>query len=185
MLAGRPPHPAPSLVAAMQRAVEGDIVPPSELVDDVLVPRGLEAIALRALATDPGDRYPSAAAFRRELERFRRGGWQLPTRTVSADQVIVAEGEEGDEAYVIVRGRCVVESRRRGHIRELTAGDAFGEMALVNDSLRTSTVRAATEVVLHVVTREALEAGLGLDTWAGCFVRTLARRFAELESTSG
>jgi serine/threonine-protein kinase len=184
ILAGRPPHPDKTLIGAMRKAVEGDIEPPSALVHDALVPAGLEAIALRALQPDPEARFASAAAFRREIELFRRGGWRLPSRTVAAGEVVVAEGEPGEEAYVIVRGRCAVHSARRGFIRELSAGDAFGEMALVNDSVRTSTVRATTETVLHVVTRDTLEAGLGLNTWAGCFVRTLARRFAELESSS-
>lgn len=182
ILAGRPPHRGRSMIEAMQKAVQGHIPLPSEVVKDAIVPKGLEAIAMRALSVDPAERYDSAAAFRSELERFRRGGWQLPTRVVPAGEVIVAEGDPGDEAYVIVRGRCVVESARRGVIRELHAGDAFGEMALVNDSRRSSTVRSVTEVVLNVVTRQTLEVGLGLDTWAGCFVRTLAQRFADLES---
>lgn len=63
--------------AMLKRVTEGEIVPP-ESVAGRRVPRELAAIAMKALATDPENRYPSAAALRQDVELYQEG------RSVSA-----------------------------------------------------------------------------------------------------
>jgi CRP-like cAMP-binding protein len=103
-------------------------------------------------------------------------------RFVAAGSLIVAEGEPGHEAFVIKSGTCAVRSEGQGHIRDLEAGEVFGELAILTlDGRRTSTVAAVTDVQLLVVTRERLSDELGLNSWMGVFVRAVAERFADLE----
>ncbi len=60
----------------MERIVRGDLVPPRQIHADY--PAALEAILLRALALEPGDRYQTAAEFGHALATYQRG-LGLPT----------------------------------------------------------------------------------------------------------
>ena len=66
LLTGRPPFRGESPVAVAYQHVSEAPVPPSEVNDTV--PRALDAVALRALAKDPFQRYQDAAAFREALD---------------------------------------------------------------------------------------------------------------------
>jgi CRP/FNR family transcriptional regulator, cyclic AMP receptor protein len=62
-----------------------------------------------------------------------------------ANTEIVTEGEAGGRFHLITSGGVTV-LRRGVAIRDLGAGDYFGEMALLDEGVRTATVRANTEV---------------------------------------
>jgi CRP-like cAMP-binding protein len=66
-------------------------------------------------------------------------------RTYSAGETIAEEGESGRTFVVIERGEVTVTVHGR-EVGRLGAGDAFGEMALIDKSARTATVTADTEV---------------------------------------
>jgi serine/threonine protein kinase len=71
LLTGRPPFDD----AAAQRRIGADArvspVPPRRI--DPSIPRSLEAIARKAMAPAPADRYPSAEALSAEITRFLDG----------------------------------------------------------------------------------------------------------------
>src|SRR5262245_37545025 len=75
--------------------------------------------------------------------------------------VIVREGDPADALYVLVSGRARVV--KRGDTGEdvplnvLRAGDAFGEMALLEQSARMATVRASSDVEALRLDRSAFE----------------------------
>lgn len=91
--------------------------PPSALRPDI--PADLDAIVLRALAKEPGDRYQSAAAMDADLETVARGG-HVPEETADAATVVLAGGREADAStavtHVARRGRPPLPppDRRRG-----------------------------------------------------------------------
>jgi len=66
LLTGRQPFRGESPVAVAYQHVSEAPVPPSEVNDTV--PRALDAVALRALAKDPFQRYQDAAGFREALD---------------------------------------------------------------------------------------------------------------------
>lgn len=66
LLAGRPPFRGESPVAVAYQHVSEAPLPPSEINETV--PRSLDAVALRALAKDPFQRYQDAASFREALD---------------------------------------------------------------------------------------------------------------------
>jgi eukaryotic-like serine/threonine-protein kinase len=67
-LTGRQPFKADSPVATAAQRLERDPLPVRSLRANV--PRGLDALILRALARDPRDRFPSAGAFADALAQF-------------------------------------------------------------------------------------------------------------------
>lgn len=64
-------------------------------------------------------------------------------------QVVIKQGEEGDYFYVIKEGRALVtratEKNPKGvKLAELSAGDSFGEEALISDAARNATITMLT-----------------------------------------
>jgi MFS family permease len=65
---------------------------------------------------------------------------------------VVVQGDHGDRFYVIENGEADVIGDGRV-IRTLRSGDGFGEIALLHDMLRTTTVRARTPLRLYTLDR--------------------------------
>ena len=71
---------------------------------------------------------------------------------VAAGEEVFHQGERGDRFYVIENGEAEVIGDSRV-IRTLRSGDGFGEIALLQDTLRTATVRARTPLRLYTLDR--------------------------------
>jgi CRP-like cAMP-binding protein len=72
---------------------------------------------------------------------------------VSAGDVIIRQGDEGDYFYIIKEGSCSVTRLASGEgwdvpLAELGKGDCFGEEALVSDATRNATVTMLTDGTL-------------------------------------
>lgn len=70
---------------------------------------------------------------------------RLTTLDVNAGDVIIREGEAGEFYYFIVTGRCRItrqggRRKRPGEVAELSAGEGFGEGALIAHDAHDSTV---------------------------------------------
>ena len=67
-------------------------------------------------------------------------------------KVVIKQGEVGDRFYVIIDGE--VEVKENGSLlRVLSAGESFGEIALLRDVPRTTTVQARTPLTLYALDR--------------------------------
>jgi CRP-like cAMP-binding protein len=73
---------------------------------------------------------------------------------VAAGTQLTGEGKEGHLFFVIETGRAAVLQDER-ELRELGAGDFFGEIALLETTERTASVVARTPMQLVVVSRLA------------------------------
>ena len=72
-------------------------------------------------------------------------------------EIIIKEGEINDTAYILKSGIVEVRKKtRKGEVKlaELQAESIFGEMGLIEDSPRTASVVAKTEVVVDEIKRE-------------------------------
>jgi len=72
---------------------------------------------------------------------------------VSAGDVIITQGEEGDYFYLISKGECsVTRTPEAGHapveLAKLRAGKGFGEEALISNKPRSSSVTMLTDGIL-------------------------------------
>jgi MFS family permease len=128
------------------------------------------------------------------LEKLARVAARVP---FAAGAAIVREGDPGETFHVVVEGTLRV-TRRGAPLRELGAGDCFGEIALMHDIPRTATVTATSDVVLLLITRAdflgavlgsvesaaALEEMIGLHVEAGA-TRIEVSRHASLHPVAG
>jgi len=164
---------------------EHQVTPPQERAPHRVMPPGLCAIAQKALAHDMEQRYSDVMSFRMALEGFRKGGGWFETKHFSPGDVIVREGDTGDEGYILTEGRCAVEQGRdeaRTQLAELEVGDVFGEAAVLAGKARTASVIALTQVTVQVITRAAIERELEGRGWLQAFVRTIAERYVEVDA---
>jgi CRP/FNR family cyclic AMP-dependent transcriptional regulator len=91
------------------------------------------------------------------LSRGELGELAKLTEDVEVDEgkILARQGDIGREFFVIVEGEVTV-SKDGQEVRRLSAGDFFGEMALIWDSpRRTATVTATTPLRFFVLTRQS------------------------------
>ena len=117
---------------------------PTELKVRLLEEQGLSAQELRLLAT------------------YSREGRYEP------ESLIFAEGERGDELYIVVEGEVRISRVLPGIGEEtltiLGRGEVFGEMALIDDQPRSADARAHREgATVFSVSRSLLEEVLSMD----------------------
>ncbi|VDM01001.1 unnamed protein product [Schistocephalus solidus] len=88
----------------------------------------------------------------------------LQTKTVGPSEVIIKEGEPGNEVFFINKGAVQVykeDGDKMIDLAELKDGEYFGELALIKKQPRAATVAAKTEVELAVLNADNFEKILG------------------------
>lgn len=76
---------------------------------------------------------------------------RLTPQVVYAGDVIIRQGEIGDQCYFIKEGEAEVTGRidgKRQHIADIGVGRCFGEDALVNETVRNASITMRTDGVL-------------------------------------
>jgi CRP-like cAMP-binding protein len=109
--------------------------------------RGSENAKLEALARAP----LFEGLSKKELAELARATDEL---TVPAGTVLCREGSLGSEFFVVVDGTADVTKDGKV-LATRTAGDFFGEIALVATTTRTATVTATTDLRCFVLTSRA------------------------------
>jgi CRP-like cAMP-binding protein len=103
-------------------------------------------------------------------------------RTYAPGDLIAEEGERGRTFFVIETGEAAVLVHG-DEVRRLGPGDSFGEMALIDKSARSATVKAVTEVrgyQMPVFSFRPIVTSRPEMAWA--LLETLARRVRDAES---
>jgi NTE family protein len=104
------------------------------------------------------------------------------TVEVPAGEWLFRQGEAGDRMYVVLAGRLeiVLESPKPAVLRVAGAGDAVGELALLNDAPRSASVRARRDSRLLCISREEFSALLAEEpSFAQALIRTLGALLQE------
>lgn len=99
-------------------------------------------------------------------------------------EIIVREGDSGDCMYVVQKGRVDILTKsgdREVVLRSLGRNDFFGEMALFERDLRTSTARAVGDARILTVDRRTFLRGISEDpSLALRMVRIMSHRIKDL-----
>ena len=118
-------------------------------------------------------------------------GVLVPTirvRRFGRGEVLIRQGEIGDSFYVLRRGKVEVTAKGGGgakekrirHIEDSSPESFFGEIALLTGEPRNATVRAASDVEVWEIAREAFATLFKSKPDAGASIAEVAaRRFAE------
>jgi CRP/FNR family transcriptional regulator, cyclic AMP receptor protein len=109
-------------------------------------------------------------------------GNQMKERTFREGATVTAEGLGGAGFFVIVEGNAnvVVANEDRG---TLGPGDHFGEMALIDEGMRSATITAATDLRCYGLTAWEFRPFVGDHpqvAWA--LLKTLTRRLREAQA---
>mmetsp|Transcript_3054 Transcript_3054/g.10741 ORF Transcript_3054/g.10741 Transcript_3054/m.10741 type:complete len:729 (-) Transcript_3054:1526-3712(-) len=92
-----------------------------------------------------------------EKDVVREVASKMTVRTITKDQVLIREGDEGDdEMYVVKSGLFHVTELHNGQqvrVNTKNPGDVFGELALMYGAARSATVVAVQECVVYVLQR--------------------------------
>jgi serine/threonine protein phosphatase PrpC/CRP-like cAMP-binding protein len=152
-------------LAEILSADEGDELP-KRLISLANARGGKDNITAVVLRL-PGDATDPTAAetiakldILRKIPLFRHLGYKelvkvlnhTTARTLRAGEAVIEEGSDGDEFYIILNGEVEVVKTGRS-LTVLGPGVHFGEMALVDHSPRSATVRAREATRLMVLSR--------------------------------
>ncbi len=88
----------------------------------------------------------------------------LIKKTYRPGEVIFAEGDSGDEAYIVEAGAVEISKRTDSAelvLRVLQPGQVIGEMSLIDATPRMATARAAKKTTLIVIPKHVFDKILG------------------------
>jgi CRP/FNR family transcriptional regulator, cyclic AMP receptor protein len=138
---------------------------------------------IAAMATSPTDALRGVPLFAGlsddDLERLAR---QMKERRFSAGSTVTSEGAGGAGFFVIIDGNAtvVVGDEERA---QLGPGDYFGEIALIDEGMRSATINADTDLLCYGMTawefRPFIEEQPQV-AWA--LLQTMARRLRDSQA---
>ncbi|HEX3762355.1 MAG TPA: protein kinase [Kofleriaceae bacterium] len=147
LLTGRIPFPTSSTVDALNRAIHDEPPPPRTQVPGL--PVDLETIALKCLAKDPAQRYPSARALADDLGRYLDGEpilgrrtpwWQRLRRRARRHRALVGLGAASLVAITAVAALGIRE-RVRAADRARPAEQLGRDASAIENDLRVAYLR--------------------------------------------
>jgi len=142
--------------------------------------RDLYRIIQKAMAYDPANRYQNVTSMIEDIDLLLEGNTASETRIYEAGDLIMREGDIGEEAYVIISGKVEVhKSGVKGEVRldTLGKGNVIGEMALISNNVRSATIHAIDKTELAIITKEVMEQGLSqLPSWLSNVINCLTER---------
>jgi long-chain acyl-CoA synthetase len=82
---------------------------------------------------------------------------RLDARQFAPGEVLVHEGDVGDEMYFLTRGQVeVLRGEPAERLAVLREGSFFGELAILTDAPRAATIRALTDVEVYALRRDGV-----------------------------
>lgn len=155
------PYSGTTIRDVLLKARQGNLRPPNLRSPERQIPEEVCRIMMKAMSIDPEERYQSVEALIHDLDEILAGRW-LPqeVRTFRTGEMLMNEGDDGDEAYVLLKGNTLVTKQRddtRVVLGVSQRGDIVGEMALISQEPRSATVQALEDTSVAVLTKDVLE----------------------------
>jgi len=114
-----------------------------------------ELLRMRAITAALVERVPF---FRNASDEFLRDVIpRLDARQVAPGDVLVHEGDVGDEMYFLTKGQVeVLRGNPAERLAILREGGFFGELAILRDAPRAATIRTLTDVEVYALRRDGV-----------------------------
>ncbi len=174
------PYGGSDIHAVLTKARKRECLPPQASAAGNQIPEAVCAIITKAMAFAKQDRYQSMNELCRDIDAYLSGNMTFTRRGFDRGELLMQEGDHGQEAYVIVSGQVEVTKRlngKRATLYSLGKGDVIGEMSLILESPRSATVQALEHTEVIVISKETMANALGqLPPWMGRVVDSLAER---------
>jgi len=90
----------------------------------------------------------------------------ITLRHFEPGEVIIAENDLGETAYIIEQGKVEVTKElngKRTHLGDVEVGETFGEMSMIDDKPRSATVTAIEQTLVREIHRDAFFESLQTD----------------------
>lgn len=146
-----PPYMARDIYEILYKAENCDFVPPEDRSPASQIPREICRIIKKAMAADKADRYQCVTEFASDVDDVISGKWtQEEKKFFPPGKLLMQEGETGDEAYLIIKGKVEVFKEHQDKkmvLGSLGEGDIVGEMALITQDPRSASVADRKSVV--------------------------------------
>ena len=111
----------------------------------------------------------------------------LERRFIPKGQIIIQNGEYGQEAFLIQSGQVqvfIAKDDKDVELARLEAGQIVGEMAFISDGPRTASVRATQDCNLIVISRQQFQEKLKeSDPTVRALVHMLSQRIVDANNT--
>jgi eukaryotic-like serine/threonine-protein kinase len=158
MMTLQAPYSGEGVYDIIGQAMTGQFIPPQQLAPGWLIPEDICRIIERAMAFKKQDRYESVDAMIRDIDDFLEGCWTDHEKKIFAPgEMLMREGDAGEEAYMILRGRVQVFRETGGQrvvLGLLQEGDIVGEMALIVNDTRSASVEAIDQTEVSVLKKQ-------------------------------
>ena len=115
---------------------------------------------------------------------------RLREQTLRKGQVLLREGDAGDEMFLVRSGAIIVSKAVTGRVEQVLArmgpGDFFGEMSLLDHAPRSATIQADSDTTLLVLDATNLTRLIEVNPRAAvAFFQALAQVFIERLRATG
>jgi long-chain acyl-CoA synthetase len=111
---------------------------------------------------------------------------RLDAREFAPGDVVVHEGDVGDEMYFLTKGQVeVVQGRPQQRLAVVREGAFFGELAILTDAPRAATIRALTDVEVYALRRDAVLQLARLHADFNRYLQDSARQYANSPEAAG
>ncbi len=178
-----PPYSANTAVEVVEKAAVADLTPPAQCNPHEQIPDEICRIILRAMAPDKAARYPDVPELIADIDQFLAGRTPGVRRIFRAGELLMHEGELGDEGYLILSGRVEVSrTTPEGFLRLgiVGPGEIVGEMAALTAEARSADVTALEDTEAEVISAAAIQAEMRkISPWMGKLVGSLTVRLRQ------
>ena len=110
----------------------------------------------------------------------------LEEKTFPGGTTVFEAGDKPDFAYLISKGSAEVLSNTGKVLDTLERGDFFGEMALLDDTVRSATVFPKEDLTCALISREEIKKSIeNADLLTYALMRMLTKRLRHTDSEIG
>jgi serine/threonine-protein kinase len=180
------PYFGKDIYEILRKAETGDLVPPQIRNPATQIPEEICRIIMKAMAHRKENRYQNVEELASDIDDLISGKWSRQEKKVfQPGEMLMREGEEGEEAYLILSGEVQVVKESEGHkivLATLKEGDVIGEMSLISKEkvTRSASVEALKKTEAAILTKHVISQNLKkLPPYMEKIVATLTDRLRE------